>query len=39
LAFQFHFKAINGPNPSYGKEDKEFKFERKVILEELFTSN
>jgi hypothetical protein len=38
-ALQFHLKAINGPNPIYGKEDKEFNFERKVTLEELFTSH
>jgi hypothetical protein len=38
-ALQFHLKAINGPIPSYGKEEKEFNFERKVTLEELFTSH
>jgi hypothetical protein len=32
-ALQFHLKDINGPNPSYGKEEKEFKFESKVTLE------
>jgi hypothetical protein len=36
-ALQFHFKDINGPILSYGKEEKEFNFERKVTLEELFT--
>jgi hypothetical protein len=35
---QFHLKAINGPIPSYGKEEKEFNFESKVTLEKLFTS-
>jgi hypothetical protein len=35
---QFHLKDINGPIPSYGKEDKEFNFERKFTLEKLFTS-
>jgi hypothetical protein len=35
---QFHLKAINGPILSYGKEEKEFNFERKVTLEKLFTS-
>jgi hypothetical protein len=39
LALQFHLKAINGPNPSYGKEEKEFNFESKVTLEKLFTSH
>jgi hypothetical protein len=38
-ALQFHLKVINGLNPSYGKEKKEFNFERKVTLEELFTSH
>ena len=38
-ALQFHLKAINGPNLSYGKEEKQFNFERKVTLEELFTSH
>jgi hypothetical protein len=37
-ALQFHLKVINGPIPSYGKEEKEFNFERKVTLEKLFTS-
>jgi hypothetical protein len=37
-ALQFHLKAINGPIPSYGKEEKEFNFESKVTLEKLFTS-
>ena len=36
---QFHLKAINRPNLSYGKEEKEFKFESKVTLEKLFTSH
>jgi hypothetical protein len=31
-------KDINGTIPSYGKEEKEFHFERKVTLEKLFTS-
>jgi hypothetical protein len=35
---QFHLKAINGPIPRYGKEEKEFNFESKVTLEKLFTS-
>jgi hypothetical protein len=35
---QFHLKAINGPIMSYGKEEKEFNFERKFTLEKLFTS-
>jgi hypothetical protein len=34
----FHLKAINGTILSYGKEEKEFNFERKVTLEKLFTS-
>jgi hypothetical protein len=38
-ALQFHLKAINGPILSYGKEEKEFNFESKVTLEELFTSH
>jgi hypothetical protein len=38
-ALQFHLKAINGPIPSYEKEEKEFNFESKVTLEELFTSH
>jgi hypothetical protein len=38
-SLQFHLKHINGPNLSYGKEDKEFNLERKVILEKLFTSH
>jgi hypothetical protein len=38
-ALQFHLKAINRPNPIYGKEEKEFNFERKVTLEKLFTSH
>jgi hypothetical protein len=37
-ALQFHLKAINGLIPSYGKEEKQFKLERKVTLEKLFTS-
>jgi hypothetical protein len=36
---QFYLKAINGPILSYGKEEKEFNFESKVTLEELFTSH
>jgi hypothetical protein len=32
-------KDINGPNLSYGKEEKELNFERKFTLEELFTSH
>jgi hypothetical protein len=39
LALQFHLKAINGPNLSYGKEEKEFNFDRKITLKELFTSH
>jgi hypothetical protein len=39
LALQFKLKAINGPNLSYGKEEKEFNFERKFTLEKLFTSH
>jgi hypothetical protein len=35
---QFDLKAINVPILSYGKEKKEFKFERKFTLEKLFTS-
>jgi hypothetical protein len=38
-ALQFHLKAINGPIPSYGKEEKESNFERKITLEELFTTH
>ena len=38
-ALQFHLKAINASIPSYGKEEKEFNFERKVTLEKLFTSD
>jgi hypothetical protein len=38
-SLQFHLKAINGPNLSYGKEEKEFNFESKVTLEKLFTSH
>ena len=34
-ALQFHLKAINGPILSYGKEEKEFNFGRKVTLEKL----
>jgi hypothetical protein len=37
-ALQFHLKVINGPIPSYGKEEKKFKFESEVTLEKLFTS-
>jgi hypothetical protein len=36
--FSSILKAINGPILSYGKEEKEFNFERKVTLEKLFTS-
>jgi hypothetical protein len=39
LTVEFHLKAINGPNPNYGKDEKEFNFERKVALEKLFTSH
>jgi hypothetical protein len=35
---QFHLKDINGPIPSYGKEEKGFNFESKVTLDKLFTS-
>jgi hypothetical protein len=38
-ALQFHLKAINGPKPSCGKEEKEFNFESKFTLEKLFTSH
>jgi hypothetical protein len=38
-ALQFHLKAINGTIPSYGKEEKEFRFVSKVALEEIFTSH
>jgi hypothetical protein len=37
-ALHFHLKDINGPIPSYVKEEKEFNFESKVTLEKLFTS-
>jgi hypothetical protein len=42
--FKFHLKAINGPYPSCGKQEKQrtkslgMNFERKVTLEKLFTS-
>jgi hypothetical protein len=39
LVLQFHLKAINGPIPSYGEEEKKINFERKVTLEELLTSH
>jgi len=35
--FSSILKAINGPIPSYGSREKEFNFERKVTMEELFT--
>jgi hypothetical protein len=38
-ALQFHLKDISGAILSYGKGEKEFNFERKVTLEELFTSH
>jgi hypothetical protein len=36
-ALQFHLKAINGPNPRYGKDEKEFKFSLKFELFLLFS--
>jgi hypothetical protein len=36
---QFHLRATDGSNLSYGKEEKEFNFESKVTLEKLFTSH
>jgi hypothetical protein len=35
---QFHFEGYKWANSELWKEEKEFNFERKVTLEELFTS-
>jgi hypothetical protein len=29
--FQFHLKATNGPNPSYGKEEKSLTLREKLL--------